>query len=416
MTMHSATLAINETIRAKEAAGERVLHLGFGEAGLPVPDSVVQVLAQAAPNNSYGAVAGSAEARASAAGWFTRRGHATDASQIIFAPGSKPLLFGLLAVLPGDLVLPCPAWVSYAAQAELLKKRVIEVPIPANAGGIPDPELLEAALVQAKAQGKDPGILLLTVPDNPTGTVATDVQVKSVCEVAVRYGMAVVSDEIYAEVVHSGEAPTPLSSFPARTVVTSGLSKSMALGGWRIGFARVPDNEWGTQIMEGLVGVASEIWSSLAAPMQTVAEHVLSEPAEIVEHIEKATKLHARVAAAVYDEFVAVGAICRPPSAGFYLYPDFEPLRVELAALGIRTGREMATFLLEKCSVGVLPGAAFGDSEDGLRARVATSLLYGTTDEERWSSLNSKNPTELPWIAQSISHLREALQTLTGRR
>ncbi|MET3811518.1 aminotransferase class I/II-fold pyridoxal phosphate-dependent enzyme [Arthrobacter sp. UYEF3] len=414
MTMHSATLAINESLQAKKAAGERVLHLGFGEAGLPVPESVANVLAAAAPLNSYGAVVGSTEAREAAAGWFSRRGPKTDAGQIIFAPGSKPLLFALLAILEGDLVLPCPAWVSYAAQARLVGKNVINVPIPEASGGIPDPTLLESSLQEALTNGARPGILLLTVPDNPTGTVARPEQVQAVCAIARKYDLAVISDEIYAEVCHSSTAPSPLTHIPERTVVTTGLSKSMALGGWRIGFARVPENEWGRDVMERLVGVSSEVWSSLAAPMQAAAAHVLSDPPAVTEHIAKARVLHAAVATAVYEEFIAAGATCRRPEAGFYLYPDFEPVRDALEAQNISTGAELANALLERYGVGILPGAAFGDEESGLRARVATSLLYGDTAEERWQSLNSSNPVELPWIAASLQHLRAALQDLVG--
>ena len=257
MTMHSATLAINEALQTKKAAGEKVLHLGFGEAGLPVPEDVVSRLQSAARENSYGAVVGSSEARTEAAGWFTRRNAPTRPEQIIFAPGSKPLLYALLAVLEGDLVLPTPAWVSYAAQAEMAGKTLLRVPIPPEAGGIPDPALLEGALEEHRAAGGDPGILLLTIPDNPTGTAATRQSVEAVCSVAEAYGLVIISDEIYAEVCHDGSAPSALSCLPERTVVTSGLSKSMALGGWRIGFARVPDNEWGRELMSALIGVAS---------------------------------------------------------------------------------------------------------------------------------------------------------------
>lgn len=412
MTMHSATLAINETIRAKTATGDKVLHLGFGEAGLPVPSFVLDVLREAAPLNGYGSVVGSEEARAAAAGWFARRGAATQVGQIIFAPGSKPLLFALIAALDGDLVIPQPAWVSYAAQAELLGTGLIRVPVTEGAGGVPSPDLLRAALDEAVANGRKPGILLLTVPDNPTGTVAADRDVKAVAEIAREFGLAVISDEIYAEVVHAGSAPSALTHYPDRTVVTSGLSKSMALGGWRIGFARVPENEWGGDLMDRLVGVASEIWSALAAPMQAVAAYVLSDPEEVTEHISKATQLHARVARAVYDEFVAAGAVCRPPAAGFYLYPDFEPLRDHLATQGIQTSQELATALLERFGIGVLPGSAFGDPDHALRLRVATSLLYGTSEAQRWQSLNSEDPVSLPWIAESLAFLREGLHRL----
>lgn len=415
MTMHSATLAINETLRARRAAGERVLHLGFGEAGLPVPDSVAQVLSAAAGRNGYGAVVGSLEAREAAAGWFGRRGVETEPEQVLFAPGSKALLFALLAALPGDVVLPCPAWVSYAAQTALVGKKTISVPIPAEAGGVPDPALLEQALADARAAGANPGVLVVTVPDNPTGTIAREEHLRAVCEIAERHGLAVVCDEIYAEVCHFGKAPSALDYLPERTVVTSGLSKSMALGGWRIGFARVPSGPWGERLMGELVGVASEVWSSLAAPMQAAATHILQDPPEVLAHIDATRGLHATVAAAVYEQFTAAGAVCRRPEAGFYLYPDFEPIRPVLAARGIDTGAGLAAALLEEHGVGVLAGEAFGDAVGGLRARVATSLLYGESEAERWEALRSDDPLRLPWIAASLEHLRGALAALTAR-
>ena len=142
----SATLAANERVQAKLEAGDPVLHLAFGEAGLPVLPSVAERLAGAAGLNGYGSVAGSAAMRSAAAGYFDRRGVPTTPEQIVVAPGSKALLFGLLSVLPGDVVLPRPCWVSYAAQAAVAGKRVIDVPIAAEAGGVPDPGALREAL------------------------------------------------------------------------------------------------------------------------------------------------------------------------------------------------------------------------------------------------------------------------------
>lgn len=414
MTRHSATLAINETLQARRQAGEKVLHLGFGEAGLPVPDPVAAALADAARQNGYGAVVGSAEARQAAAGWFGRRGLITGPDQVLFAPGSKALLFALFATLPGDVVLPRPAWVSYAAQTALLGKRTVDVPISAHAGGVPDPALLEQALRDARADGAEPGVLVLTVPDNPTGTIADEDDVRAVCEIAARQGLTVLADEIYAELCHGGTAPSAATYLPERTIVTSGLSKSMALGGWRIGFARVPEGAWGRQLRDELVGVASEVWSSLAAPMQAAAAYILRDPPEVLAHIGRARALHARVANAVYAEFTAAGAVCRAPQAGFYLYPDFEPVRSTLQPQGVTTGAALADVLLEQHGIGVLAGEAFGDVTGGLRARVATSLVYGESDAERWQALHSDDPVSLPWITAALRHLRGALGALTG--
>ena len=93
---------------------------------------------RAAPGQRRGPVAGSPRARTAAAGWFDRRRLSTDPDQVVIAPGSKALLWALLAVLPGDVVLPQPSWVSYAAQAALAGKRVWGVPIAADGpGGVP---------------------------------------------------------------------------------------------------------------------------------------------------------------------------------------------------------------------------------------------------------------------------------------
>ena len=186
----SPTLAVNERLRRLIEAGRPILHLAFGEAGLPVPDEVLDALRSGGPDNGYGPVAGSKEARAAAAGWFARRGLPTDPDQVVLAPGSKALLWALLSALPGDVVLPAPSWVSYAAQAALAGKRTWSVPIAADgAGGVPDPSALEETLAEAARQGAHPGVLVLTLPDNPTGTVPSAGEVRRTVEIADAHGL-----------------------------------------------------------------------------------------------------------------------------------------------------------------------------------------------------------------------------------
>src|SRR6185312_12527050 len=272
----SATLAINERIGRRIRDGRDVLHLAFGEAGLPVHPSVADVLARAAPRNGYGSVAGSEEARAAAAGYFERRGVPTTPEQILLSPGSKPLIYALLTVLPGDIVLPQPSWVSYAAHAALAGKRVVRVPIGPTAGGIPDPAALEEALADAGRAGARPGVLVLTLPDNPTGTQPTPALVEEVCRIAERHGLLIVADEIYRDLAFDPAAfRGPADFVPERSFVTNGLSKNMALGGWRIGFARMADGPLGEEGRAAAAGVAGAVWSALAAPMPALAEHLL---------------------------------------------------------------------------------------------------------------------------------------------
>jgi aspartate aminotransferase len=405
----SATLAANERVQARIAAGRPVLHLAFGEAGLPVLPSVAQRLGAAAGENGYGPVAGSPAVREAAAGYFERRGLPTGPAQVLLAPGSKALLYALLSVLPGDVVLPRPSWVSYAAQAALLGKRVLDVPIAEEAGGVPDP----AALRRVLAKSPGAGILVLTLPDNPTGTLAGASLMAEVCEVAAEHGLLIVCDEIYRDLAYEPEALcSPASLLAERVFVTNGLSKSMALGGWRIGFCRVPAGPLATDAAGALTGVASELWSSLAAPMQHAAAYVLHEPQDVREHVARSRRLHRLVSVAAHREVVAAGAICRAPTGAFYLYPDLEPLRPALVAQGVSTGAQLAALLLERHDVAVLEGAAFGDDPAALRFRMATSLLYGGTDEQRWEALAAEDPIALPWIAAALERLGEALRAL----
>ncbi len=164
---------------------------------------------------------------------------------------------------------------------------------------------------------------------------------------------------------------------------------------------------------DDLVGVASEVWSNLAGPMQRVAAAALAEPPVVTARIAASRRLHGAVTTEVHRLFVGAGAECRPPEGGFYLYPDFEPRRESLAAQGIHTGQELADLLLARHGVGVLAGAAFGDDPRGLRFRAATSLMYGQTDEQKLAGLTSAEPLALPWIADGLAHLAKALTDIT---
>jgi aspartate aminotransferase len=388
------------------------VHLGFGEAGLPVLPELADMLAAASPLNAYEPVTGTSNARRAAAGYFARRNLPTDPDQIIVAPGSKALLYALIAAIPGDVVLPQPSWVTYAAQAALAGKHVMGVPVPQEAGGVPDPGELDRTLREARTAGHRPGTLVLTLPDNPTGTLAGADLVEQVCAVAAEHDLAIISDEIYRDLAYRTPVTSPATILPDRCFVTGGLSKNMALGGWRIGFTRLPDNELGRQVRREVIGIASEVWSSLAAPMQKVISHVLDEPPEVTAHIAASRALHERVATVVQGRFAAAGVEYRKPQGAVYLYPDFEPLRPALTARGVRDADGLAEYLLDQHGIGVLSGAAFGDDPAGLRFRAATSLLYGTTNEQRWTALRSADPTALPWIAGALDQLNAALDDI----
>ncbi|WP_229117409.1 pyridoxal phosphate-dependent aminotransferase [Enemella dayhoffiae] len=270
----SPTLAINEEIDRRRRAGLPVVPLGFGEANVPVLPELQQKLAEAAAEGGYGPVAGTVELREAAAGYLGRRGCRATADTVVAGPGSKPLLFALLRTLDLPVVLPRPSWVSYAAQARITGLAVIWVDPRPGQGGVPDPtRIAELAREHARTDGRPPFSVLLTLVDNPTGAVADPDTIAELSRVAEEHDLPLISDEIYRDLVHDPDRRVvgPAELVSGRTFVTCGLSKNLAVGGWRIGVLAVPDNEFGWHTRAAVLNLASEIWSVPPMPVQRAA-------------------------------------------------------------------------------------------------------------------------------------------------
>ena len=334
---------------------------------------------------------------------------------MVCGPGSKALIFGLLLAIGTDVAVPRPSWVSYAAQATMIGARPHFVPAPPGEGGVCDAAALARTVLAARQACRRIGAVVLTLPDNPTGRLASPGSVRAVCQVAREHDLIIIADEIYRDLVHDPAAgfPSPVAYAPERTVVTTALSKSLALGGWRIGVARLPDSSTGRALRDRLLGIGSEIWSAPSLPIQHAAALAFREPPELTERISRSRSLHAAVAHAMADRFSAAGLRVPAPQAAFYLYPDFAPWREQLRdAHGLSTGAQLAGHLLHRYGMGMLPGSAFGEDDTVLRMRVATALLYGETDEQRETALASDDPVRLPWIAAALARAGDVLADL----
>jgi aspartate/methionine/tyrosine aminotransferase len=423
----SATLAANEVMAARQRRGDPVLPMAFGEAGLDVHPALCDSLVKAAGCNSYGPVAGIPALRESAAGYWSRRNIPTSPSSVVCGPGSKALLYALVAAIGGDIAVTQPSWVSYAAQAALAGLGAVLVP---GSAGVPDAAALSAAVARSARPIR---AVIITLPDNPTGALATPAAVSALCAVAERHDLVIIADEIYRDLIY-GDAPRYENLYSERTVVTTGLSKSLALGGWRIGVARFPSSVLGRELRDRVLAIGSEIWSAAASPVQQAAAFAFTEPAELTEHIARSRALHACVARAVAGVFAAAGAAVAPPAAAFYVYPDFSPLAdVLLTRHSIASDTDLADLLLRRYGVGVLPASAFGEDAGRLRLRVATGLLYGDSEAQRAAALDAVDalagdpvtgsvvgsaasrltgPCALPWINDALARLGSALADL----
>lgn len=409
----AANLALDAVVNHRLARGDDILHLGFGESRLPVPPELLDRVAMPPPTD-YGPVAGRADCLDAVAGYFSRRALPTEGDAVIVAPGSKPIFIAVMAARPGAVVLPAPSWVTYAPQARLLGRRVIRVPVPSGHGGIPDPEILADRLAQADRAGEPVGSLIITNPDNPTGAGAGPDLVRAVVEVASRHGVLVVSDEIYRDVLFDEDADyLSAAQIDHDVVVVTGLSKSLSIGGWRVGAARFADDARGAALRTAVLAVASHVWSNTSAPMQAVAAYAFSEPEPLVAHRRRCTRLHKTVTSQVHRVLTRSGAAtAATPVGGFYVYPDLRPVAAGLASVGVHSSADLERYLLDVHAVAVLGGHHFGDDPANLTFRAATSLICGRTAQECTEALSADDPLALPAVSRSIDRLARLVDDL----
>ncbi|MEU8887979.1 aminotransferase class I/II-fold pyridoxal phosphate-dependent enzyme [Streptomyces sp. NPDC048442] len=398
------------------------------EPGLPVLPEIAAVLAAAASRTVSEPAGGGAAIRTAASGHWLRRGLRADPDDIVAGPGAPSLLFALMAAAGGDVLLPrpCPAW--WAPQVRLLGdgRSAFHVPTPAECGGVPDPYALMETVRRVRAEGGEPRLLLLSVPDDPTATVAPPEVVHQVCEVALAEGLYVVSDETWRDTVHRTVAAetqdgrpsrrpvflSPAEMFPDQVVVLTDLAGTLTPTSWPAAIARLPGTGYGAALRARALDVLAALGATVPAPVVEAAAYALSDPEPVVARAEAAAALHARVQGAVHRAVLAAGALSRPPAAGRHLYVDLDPLRDGLAARGVTDSMELEDHLTERLGTPVPGGHRFGDPLGALRVRLSTAPLLGATPQQRMESLTAQEPLELPHVEQMLNELGAALTEL----
>ena len=378
----SATLRMNEAVAARRAAGQRTIHLGFGEAPFPLPMPLREELARAATRTEYAPVLGLPSLRAAIAAYLAQtRGLTTSPATVIVGPGSKAALYALMRALAGDVLLPTPSWVSYAPQARLAGKRVFPVATdPADYHRLTR-EALDTAMRAARETGGDPRLLVVNTPSNPTGGMFAAADAEQIALWARGEGVTILSDEVYAELAHGWRAHvSPAQFYPEGTIVTGGMSKAFSAGGWRLGYAALPATAAGEELVAAVRSLAGEIWSSAVTPIQQAATIAFAFDDTMERFVRRSARVHAHAAARLHAALVAADVRCPKPAGAFYLYPDFAPWRDQLAKRGVTTAAELADHLLAQWDIATLPASDFGEAPEALRLRLATSMLYAPAD------------------------------------
>ncbi|MEU3430430.1 aminotransferase class I/II-fold pyridoxal phosphate-dependent enzyme [Streptomyces gardneri] len=391
------------------------------DAGLPVLPGLAALLAAAAGRTAPEPPGGGPVLREAAAGYWWRRGLRTHAEDVVAAPGAPALLLALIAAHGGDLLLPrpCPAW--WAPQARLLGRPAYHVPTPAECGGVPDPYALLETVRRVRAEGGDPRVLLLSVADDPTATVAPPEIVREACEAAVAEGLHVISDETWRDTLHHPHDTvllSPAEMCPDDVTVLSDLGGApLTPAAWPCAIARFPPTDpsradrW-TDRRARALDVLTALGAVVPGPVAPAAAHALDEPEDVTAMARRAATVHGRLAAAAHRTALAAGALSRPPQAGRHLYVDLGRLRSGLAARGVTDSMELESHLTARLGAPVPGGHRFGDELGALRVRFGTGMFLGGTEEERAATLGSPNPEELPHVARALTDFGGALEEL----
>ncbi|WP_189313502.1 aminotransferase class I/II-fold pyridoxal phosphate-dependent enzyme [Streptomyces brasiliensis] len=383
--------------------------------GLPVLPELADVLTAAAYRTAAQPIGGGPGVLDAACGYWSRRGLPTEASHVAAGPGAPSLLLALTAALGGDVLVPrpCAAW--WAPYARLLGRPVFHVPTPAESGGVPDPYALLETVRRVRAEGGDPRLLVLSVADDPTATVAPPEALHETVEAAQGEGLHLVSDETWRDTLHAPHDTvllSPAEMLSDRVTVVTDLAGALLPPGWPAAVARFPQGAEGEGLHARVLDVLTAMGATVAGPVAAAAGYALDEPRPVTVRRDSAVRLHARVAAAVHAAVVAAGALSRPPQAGRHLYVDLDELRSALGAHGVGDAQELEDFLTARLGMPAPGGHRFGDDLGALRVRLSTGPLLGGTDEERTECLTSPSPLELPHVQRALISLRSVLDDL----
>jgi len=408
----SSTLAANELINQMRTDGIDVAHMAFGQAPFPAPQRLVNALRDHAGEKGYMPISGLPELRQAVADHHALHTSVDmDAYDVVIGPGSKVMLFALQMAIPGDLLLPIPTWVSYEPQARLLGQQIIPVPTTVSDDGYTiDVAAIDSALTDARSAGLNPTKLLINFPNNPTGLSIDDDTMSALVEICRKRKLVLISDEIYGRLSYDHSYRSAASNYPEGAVVTTGLSKHLSLGGWRLGVCLVPKSIDG--LFERLCHIASETWSCVAAPIQVAAIDGYVGHADIEQFIRDTTDIHATVNRYVATSLRSLGADCPMPQGAFYTWPDFG----NVLSGSLESSEQLAGALLEKYKVAALSGRVFGEKSEVLKLRLSACDYDGGKALEGWHAMNISDDTQgkVEQIAPNVVAAMRAFELFIG--
>ena len=278
---------------------------------------------------------------------------------VLVTPTKQALFMIALGFLdPGDeVLLPDPAWVSYEACIKLAGAEPVYVPTYFEDEFCVSPEKV-AEYITPKTK-----MIMLNSPSNPTGCVMPEDSLKAIAEICREKDIMVLSDEIYEHIIYEGKhvSIASMKDMFDRTITISGLSKTYAMTGWRMGWAIASE-----QNIAAIDKLQTHSITCCTSFTQPAAVEALKGPQNDKIQMIKEFKKRRDLALDLLSE--VKGLECNVPKGAFYLFPKFDYKM---------TSDELATYLLKDAHVAITPGRAFGPAGEGF-----FRLSYATSEEQ----------------------------------
>ncbi len=346
----SGTIAISNLVSQMKADGIDIVSFSMGEPDFTTPSNIIDAACDSLHQGftHYTPSTGIPELRKAVAD-YTKKNDCVpcEASNVLITPAKQAIFLTCLAYIdPGDeVILPDPSWVSYEACVRLAGGVPVYIPTRFEDEFVINPALIEAAVTPRTK------MIILNTPTNPTGCIIPKDVLKQIADIAMRNGIKVMSDEIYSAIVYEGQH-TSIASFPGmfdNTIIISGLSKTFAMTGWRLGWAIAPEED-----IKNINKLQSHSISCAVSFVQQAAVEALTGPQDSKIEMVKAFRSRRDLALDLIREIP--GMECITPKGAFYLFPKYNK--------DIPSAK-MAEILLKEGHVAVTPGTAFGPCGEG---------------------------------------------------
>ena len=347
--------------QALEAKGMDVVHLEIGEPDFDTPKNICDagIKAICSGYTHYCSSQGMPALRAEVAKEMERtRGISVSPDRIIITPGAKPIIFySILALLDeGDeAIYTNPLFPVYESMINFSGATAVPIPLREELDFRFDIDELRSKITPRTK------LICLNYPQNPTGGVLGESDIRSIAEIAQEHDLTVFADEVYEYITYEGNHCS-IASMPGmldRTILLSGFSKTYAMTGWRMGYAVVPQ-----QLVDPIVRMITNSVSCTAPFIQYAGIEALTGPQDSV--YKMVDEFRQRRDLIVEGLNKIPGISCRLPKGAFYVFPNVKKVGMKC--------KELANYLLNEAGVATLAGADFGEYGEGyLRLSYATS-------------------------------------------